>query len=208
MKLGFYGFGHLAGAVTEGLLQKELCTPQDIFVLAKSEQTKASAKSKGFTVCTDGRDLASRCDLLILAVKPAVFKELAPTLAETDMTGKRVVSLMASIGLAQLKETFSCPVLRVMPTIAIKTGEDIIGMTDPACFSDVKALFEKLGTVHLLDEEHLDRLTVTASCGPGFAAKILGDYALSCQKLGFSKEQANAITAAIFSFAAITMGFI
>jgi pyrroline-5-carboxylate reductase len=206
MKIGFYGYGHLARAVAAGLLKKELSLPEEIFVLAKSEKTLDRAKAEGFTPCKDATELLSFSDLIVLAIKPATFRELSPTLSKMNFEGKRVVSLMASIGLEQLKESFSCPVLRVMPTVAIEQGNDIIGITDPQGFEDVKALFEGLGSVHVLEERQLDRLTVTASCGPGFAAKVLDSYACSCEKLGFSKEEALAITAAVFSFASSRKG--
>lgn len=206
MKIGFYGFGHLAKAVASGLLTKELCAPADLFILAKSEQTKEDAKNNGFHVSPDGETLFKSCDIVFLAIKPAVFKELKASFSKTAIGNTKIVSLMASIGLCELQETFGQPVLRVMPTIAIKEGHDIIGMTDPTGFEEVAALFEKLGKVHLLDEQRLDSLTVAASCGPGFAAKVLESYAASCMKLGFSKEQALSITAAIFSFAASRQG--
>ena len=206
MKLGFYGFGHLARAITSGLLYKDLCAVTDIFVLAKSEKTKEGARALGFSVCEDAASLFACSDLILLAVKPAVFRDLAPSLLKMDTEGKRVVSLMASVGLDELKTVFGCPLLRVMPTVAIETGKDIIGITDPEGFEDVKALFEGLGQVHVLSEPALDRLTVVASCGPGFAARVLDSYALACEDLGFSKEQAVAITSAVFSFAAARTG--
>ncbi len=206
MKIGFYGLGHMASALVEGFLKKELCTPTEISILAKSDETKVRARAQGFFVCDSAQELFERTDAVILALKPAVFKELRPAMSALDTEGKRVISIMASVSLKELQETFSCPVLRVMPTVAVATGHDIIGMTVPNEFEDFKFLFEKLGIVHILDEEHLDRLTVAASCGPGFAAKVLKSYEQACIKLGFNKEQAVAITAAVFSFAARAQG--
>ena len=206
MKIGFYGLGHMASALVEGFLKKELCTPAQISILAKSDETKERARAQGFFVCDSAQELFDRTDAVILALKPAVFKDLRPAMGALDTKGTKIISIMASISLAELQETFSCPVLRVMPTVAVATGHDIIGMTDPTGFEDCKLLFEKLGSVHILDEEHLDRLTVAASCGPGFAAKVLQSYEQACIKLGFDKEQAVAITAAVFSFAANAKG--
>ena len=51
MNIGFYGLGHMASALVEGLLKKELCPPAQISILAKSDETKARAREKGFFVC-------------------------------------------------------------------------------------------------------------------------------------------------------------
>ena len=206
MKIGFYGFGHMATALVTGLLKVGGLCPEECTVLAKSEQTKKKARDMGFAVAESKEELFLQSELIVLALKPSVFRALSTELKALDTKENRVVSLMASVGLDELKGVFSCPVWRIMPTVASSTGRDIVGATAPAGFEDLLSRLERLGQVQILEEDGLDALTVAASCGPGFAAKMLYSYQRACQELGFSKEQAVAITSAVFSFASSMEG--
>lgn len=202
MKLGFLGYGHLARAIDSGIKLRGLLAPENICVCAKSQETLALAKSGGHRTALSAGELFENCDLIVLAIKPKVFREMKPELAKADVSGKRIVSVMASVSLDELKSVFACPVLRVIPTIAISGARDVIGCLDSDNFADVFNALSSLGDVIKLDEPGLDRLTVAASCGLGFAAHILEAYRLECVRFGFSEAESGFIVRQIFGFAA------
>ena len=181
MKIGFYGFGHMATALVTGLLKVGGLCPEECTVLAKSEQTKKKARDMGFAVAESKEELFLQSELIILALKPSVFRALSTELKALDTKENRVVSLMASVGLDELKDVFSCPVWRIMPTVASSTGRDIVGATAPTGFEDLISRLERLGQVQILEEDGLDALTVAASCGPVAITSAVFSFASSME---------------------------
>lgn len=205
MKLGFLGYGNLAKALTAGLCRDGgALTPAQITVTAHTAATLALAASHGHGTVPDARTLFSECDTVVLAIKPRVFRELADELAAYITPHHRIISVMCAVHIDEISAALGCPVMRVMPTLAAAEGCDILGYTpvEGADYSDVIALLGSLGDALEMNEHMLDRLTVAASCGLGFAAHILEAYKRECLRLGFDDAQSDAIVRRMFVFAA------
>lgn len=203
MKLGFLGYGNLARALTRGLCRSGgALAPQDVTVTARSEATLEAARAAGHGVCRTAEQLFASCDTVVLAVKPYVFRELAGSLRGFITPAHRVISVMCAVHIDELETALGCPVLRIMPTLAAADACDILGYSDAAGFGDVIPLLRTLGDALPMDEDMLDRLTVAASCGLGFAAHILEAYRCECRALGFDDEQSEVIVRRMFAYAA------
>ncbi|HOA84421.1 MAG: NAD(P)-binding domain-containing protein [Clostridiales bacterium] len=202
MKLGLLGYGNLASAIDAGIAKVGMIPAGDIYVCDSSEAAQTRARAAGHRVCGSIAELFLSCEVVFILIKPKIFRELSPELAALDTKGRRVVSCMATVPLGELREVFRCPVMRIMPTLASAGAADIIGHTQSRDFDDILSILGKLGDLFCLDEDYLDRLTVASSCGLGFAARIMEVYAGECEKLGFSQNEAEAITRRIFTYAA------
>lgn len=203
MKLGFLGYGNLARALTRGLCRPgRALAPRDVTVTAHTSATLEAAAAAGHAVCADAAALFAACDTVVLAIKPYVFRELAEELKGYITPGHRVISVMCAVHIDEIQAALGCPVLRVMPTLAAADACDILGYSDAAQFGDVVPLLRTLGDALPMDEPMLDRLTVAASCGLGFAAHILEAYKRECLVLGFDDEQSDAIVRRMFTYAA------
>lgn len=206
MKFGFLGYGNLARAIVRGILNEGLMAHEDICVFAKTEATLSFAGAHGLVPCRSAEELFALCDTVFIAVKPKVFFEISSSLSDIDTSGKRVVSLMAAVSITSIKKVFSCPVMRVMPSLASADAVDVIGYSydnrTARDFDGVMDILARLGDAVRLDEDMLDRLTVASSCGLGFAAHILEVYKNQCMDYGFSPEQSEMITRRMFSYAA------
>lgn len=201
MKLGFLGFGNLARSVAGGIVGQGIIPAGSICVCDKSEASREYAEANGFMTAPDSAALFAACDTLFVAIKPKIFREIHDELAALDVTGKRIISPMCGVHLDELSGTFACPVMRIMPTLASKGGRDIIGYTGGVEFGDFAAVLSGIGDAIEMPEEKLDRLTVTASCGLGFAAHILEAYKNECIAFGFSPAESESITRRMFGFA-------
>lgn len=203
MKLGFLGYGNLARALTQGLCRPGgALEPHEVTVTARSEATLETARAAGHVVCRTAGELFAACDTVVLAVKPYIFRELASELRGYITPTHRVISVMCAVHLDELRAALGCPVLRVMPTLAAADACDILGYSDATQFPDIVPLLRTLGDALPLDENMLDRLTVAASCGLGFAAHILETYKRECMALGFNDGQSDAIVRRMFAYAA------
>ena len=199
--IGFIGYGNLAGSVTSGFMNKGVLEPKDIAIFDKSEASMERAKALGFAVAQDINSLITMCDTVVLAVKPYVFAELLSTFDTGLLKGKTVISFMACYPLEKLENDLKdCKIVRIIPTIAIKFGEDTIALASNAeNVDDVIELFSNLGTVHYVKEDMLDRIMIGASSGLGFAAEIMAMYERAVMSMGISKELAHSITANTFA---------
>ncbi|MBQ7847006.1 MAG: NAD(P)-binding domain-containing protein [Clostridia bacterium] len=201
---GFIGFGNLAGSVVAGFLDKKVIKPGDFAVFDKSDAAISKANSLGIRVYTDLAAMVYDCDRIFLAVKPWVFAELLEGFDRDLFKGKTVVSFMACYPLEKLESDVPAErIVRIIPTIAIKFGEDTIALaSNHENVSDIIELFENLGQVHHVSEDMLDRIMIGASSGLGFAAEMLDMYEKALCSMGLSRELAHDITAATFRNAA------
>ena len=202
MKLGFLGYGNLARALARGVCGQGVLPAENIYICARTEATCAYARSLGHKTVDSAAQLFEACDVVVLAIKPKVFREMSIELSHIDTCGKKVISVMAAVKLSELAEVMRCPVMRVMPTLAAADGLDIMGYSCQGDFSDIIPSLSKLGDVLCLGEDMMERLTVAASCGLGFAAHILEAYKKQCEEFGFAPEQAQTITRRMFTYAA------
>lgn len=204
MKIGFFGFGNLARALAGGMVKGGAVPAENIFVCDMSDAAQTEARARGHNIAKSVSELFANCDAVAMTIKPKIFRALSDELCALDTANKLVFSPMAAVRIDELKTVFSCPVMRIMPTIASTDCRDILGYATDGRgdFTPIIKLLETLGTAMELDENSLDRLTVTASCGLGFAAHIMETYRVRCTEQGFSDEEAAKITAAMFSYAA------
>jgi len=185
---GVIGTGAMGGAVAR-LAAKSLKT----LLLSNRTVSKAEALAKetGASVSTN-EEIAARCGLIFLAVKPQmmpdVLQSLAPVFAaRTD----RFILVTMAAGLTcdtiQRLAGKAYPVIRMMPNTPITVGAGIITY----CGKDVSdeelsafaALLRDAGTLDPLPEHLIDAASAIAGCGPAFVdlfIEALADGAVAC----------------------------
>lgn len=201
MKIGVMGCGHLGQSLVQGLLSRQILTPPELYITARSQETGTKVSlAYGVQVCADNRELLQKTDILFITLPPAVFGRESSRLGE-DVRGKHIVSLMAGIPLRTLKQSLPGAILsRAMPTISIANGCGIIGYTQTAPY--ITAIYEKLGYAFPCAEEDLEKVTAFSACGYGFAAYILAAFQQAGEKLGFDAVISREITSRLFTQAA------
>lgn len=202
MKIGFLGYGNLARALDAGIKKEQILPAGDIYVCENNEAALTAARAAGHPIAADIKELFALCDIVVILIKPAVFRSMKPLLSGLDTRGRRVISGMAAVHTGELSQVFGCPVLRVMPTLAAAHSKGPLGYSGGAGFEDIIPALSRMGDAVCLDDDMLDRLTVAASCGLGFAAHIMDAYRAECIKHGFSPEDSNLIARSIFSYPA------
>ena len=136
--IGFLGCGNMGGAIARAVCKA--ADPQNVW-LANRTAAKAEALAAELGCNTTINDeVAGRCDLIFLAVKPQMMEELlAPlrfTLAERP---SRFVlcSMAAGLSIARIQEMAGgdYPVIRIMPNTPASVGAGMIQY----CTSNVTA---------------------------------------------------------------------
>jgi pyrroline-5-carboxylate reductase len=119
--------------------------------------------------------VAERADLVVLCHKPG---QLGAVAAEIRGHAKAVASVLGATTIAALQEAYpSTPVFRLMPNTPVEVRRGIICYaaaegTDPSIEAEVIALFERLGSVMLMEERLIDAATAVMGVGPAYQALL------------------------------------
>ena len=208
MRIGIIGYGNLGKALVRGLVLTGF-SQNDIVINARSQKTRECVldEFKDIYVTDNKEELANRTDVIILITEPKNAKEVLDEIKEYKINGKIIVSFMAGITIAELKDMLgekhnSVTWLRVMPNIAIQDGTGVIGVTyevqDYEKIQAVLDVLKKLGYVLKLDEKSLNHITVTAASGLAFAACVMDSYQKAGNTLFHDDEKSKEITIRVF----------
>lgn len=135
---------------------------------------------------------------LVIAVKPAVWREaVAPLLASLSADAV-VISVMAGVRAADLAEALpGRPVARVMPTTAVAQAQGVAAIwSDAAAGRSLShTLFDPIAdTVDLDLEDHLDPATAVAGSAPAFFYALAQSLAAAGVAAGLTPDAAERLT--------------
>ncbi|MGI6361046.1 MAG: pyrroline-5-carboxylate reductase [Bacillota bacterium] len=206
MEIGIIGFGHLAAAFVDGVMKKGLFAGRKLHLYNRSQERLLKAeKELGAHIYADINQLIEASDVIILAVKPEVFPQLAPMIEGRLLAKKTLISFMAGTTMQEITDLLAtdCQIVRVMPNIALKNAQSVTGMAannyDRSRYAEIKKLFCGLGYVLEVTEDEIEKVTVLSGSGLGFAAAVLDNFVQAGVRLGFSPEQATKIVEQTFS---------
>ncbi len=208
MRIGIIGYGNLGKALVKGLTVAGF-SQKDIDINVRTQKTRDCVRKeyKDIYVTDNKEELVNRSDVIILVVEPINAKEVLNEIKEYKINGKIFVSFMAGITIANIKNMLGekqnvVKLIRVMPNIAIASGNGVLGVTyedlDYEIIQDVLNVLQKLGHVLKVDEDSLDYITVTASSGLAFVACMMNSYQKASNTLLNDEEKSKEITICIF----------
>ena len=107
-KIGFIGGGNMAEAILKGMLSSSLIKASNIFVSEpnKSRQTFLTTEFK-VKVTKGNLDLVKKADILIVAVKPQIIREVLKDIADQVDSKKLVISVAAGVPISQIENALS-----------------------------------------------------------------------------------------------------
>lgn len=181
-KVGFIGGGNMATSLLGGLSRpangKPIICARDIWVYDQSpSKSKTLQAEYGINIGTSNAQLVSQCDVLVIAVKPQVLKQVLRPLSEVfKLHQPLLVSVVAGI---QSKTIENCSgrnlaIVRVMPNTPALIG---FGASGLFANSQVTApqrtlaasLLNAVGiSVWVDDESDIDLITALSGSGPAY----------------------------------------
>lgn len=187
------GYGTMAAAMVEGWLAAGL-ERQTLTIY--NPRPKAVPPGVAFTTELPQHPFGQ----VLLAFKPHMLAEVAPTLTPTLDRNTLVLSVLAGIDLAQLARQLPAAGahLRFMPNLAAAIGKSpnvLIGCgLTRAQREEATRLATMLGTAEWLEEEgQFDLATALAGSGPGFVYRFIDALAAGAEELGLAREQADRL---------------
>jgi pyrroline-5-carboxylate reductase len=179
MVIGFAGAGNMAAAMARGWAGAE-DGPRMLFCDLDRDRATALAAEAGGETRDALEEMASACDVVLLAVKPAALDDVA---AAMGGTAHALLSVMAATPTARLAEAFpGVPVLRVMPNQPVEVRRGVICYPPPVSMpEDLEArllsLLGSIGSLYPLPEELIEAAMAVMSCAPAYVARFAGALA-------------------------------
>ncbi len=177
----------IAGAISEKF-DDVVIVPYDI----AEERIKLFAESfRNVKPVSDPADLADRCDVLFLSVKPQMMKDaIAPLSGFSGLA----VSIAAGLKISFFEELMpAARIIRVMPNTPCLVGEMAAGYAAGRSVTDkdmaaAERLLKAAGTAVVVDESQIDAVTGVSGSGPAYFARIAEAFIEAGIKGGLSPE--------------------
>ncbi len=156
-------------------------------------------------------DSLKDAEVVVLAVKPQSFHNLASQIYNQINKDALVVSVMAGTQIKTVKESLLIKkVARSIPNLGAQFGESMtVWSGDRLEHEDkkfVKEFLQILGKeIFVEDEDMINKATAISGSGPGFFAYIVEAYAKEAEKLGFSAKDATNISMQTFYATAVSI---
>jgi pyrroline-5-carboxylate reductase len=197
MKFGFLGFGKMAAALVEGMIQGDCCQPADVLVVNRHpEELEKSVQKAGIQPAPSAKALIEHSDVVILATKPA---DALPALREVRQyfDSKLLISVAAGVSLERLQEAAGhrTRIIRAMPNTPslIRKGATAFALGDHATQQDAAIadrIFSAVGITFRVKEAGLDAVTGLSGSGPAYVFTFIEALADGGVTMGLPREMA------------------
>jgi pyrroline-5-carboxylate reductase len=202
-RIGFLGAGSIVEAMLAGILKNELIAPERIFVANRSDRARLRrlAETFGVNACEDKAALVEQSDILILAMKPKDAPDACRSLRGLVRPEQLVISVVAGVSTACISDWLGTngPIVRTMPNTSSAVGLSVTGLSANRSVSEEQlraatALFEAIGSVHIVPEDELDIITGLSGSGPAYIYYLAEAMEGAGAEAGLSREMARQLT--------------
>jgi pyrroline-5-carboxylate reductase len=194
MPTWFVGCGNMGGAILDGWRAGGL----DLGAVTAIRPSGTPVD--GARVVTSLEQAGSPPRLAVLAFKPQKLNEIAPALRRLLSSNTVVLSLLAGVEVASLRQRFpgARAIVRAMPNLAVAVRRGVTGLYSPDVEAQIEQqlnnLFSSLGfAMWMADEAKLAALGSVAGAGPAYVARFIEALTKSGVKRGLSREIAATI---------------
>ncbi len=194
--VGIIGFGKMGEAIGKALINKGF----KVATHDPSPERRKLAESMGIEVATSNAHVAESSELLIIAVKPQVFREVAGSMRGAVADTGVAVSVMAGVSSQTLKEALGIDrVVRVMPNTPALVGEGAVAVSFCGDFSPeerkkVFEVLEGLGEVFEVPEGYMDAITGLSGSGPAYIFLFIEALSDAGVKVGLPRDLATRLS--------------
>lgn len=197
--IAFIGGGNIARSLIQGLIIANY-SPDKILVsdpdIKKLQQLQADF---AINITQDNNMAANKAEIIILAVKPQILKQVAQALSLNH--NPLIISVAAGIRMADLYHWLGNQqkIIRSMPNTPMALG---LGMTilyakqnTAADQQLVETLFNQVGkTLWVKTEDLLDSATSLSGCGPAIVFLIIEALQAAGKNLGLTAKETKLLT--------------
>ena len=202
INIGFIGGGNMARSLLGGLLASGVDTSRLHAADPKADQGEALRQDFAIHVTTSNQDIVDQCDVIVLAVKPQMMKDVAAQLDIRNASTKLFVSIAAGIRSNAIQNWLGdkVPVVRTMPNTPSLVQSGATGLFATKEVSDTQrdqaeSILRAVGlTLWVEDEAQLDAVTALSGSGPAYFFLVMEAMEKAGVLLGLDAETARLLT--------------
>ncbi|WP_373488989.1 pyrroline-5-carboxylate reductase [Blastomonas sp.] len=198
------GCGNMSGAMLRGWFAQGL-DPARVTVVDPSPRDLPA----GVNHLTAIDHSIAAPDWLLLGIKPQMLGDVAPRLAAIDLSQTLLVSMLAGVELAALRNAVpGCrAVARIIPNMGVSIGQSVTALfAEPLDEGDrrqLESLFAILGIAEwLADESHMHLVTALSGSGPAYLFRFIDALGRAATNMGMPHDQAARFALAMVRGAA------
>ena len=182
-------------------VEKKLSAFRDqIYACAKNwEKLERTTGSFGVHPCHDAREVAEQADLVIVAVKPYLVKEVLEPVRDV-LKEKAIVSVAAGLLFEQYEEILGTGYhhLSTQPNTPVSVGEGVFVCENRHSltaeqFETFQNVFSNISLVQLVDTRQFGIAGVIGGCGPAYGAMFIEALADAAVLYGLPRELSYAL---------------
>lgn len=208
MKVTIIGCGNMGLVYARAFLKYNIVSTADLLLAEKNETRRDELQrmSEGLLAENVGRVAIvtdpeiAKSDLIIIAVKPQDFSELAPQIKNLINANAIVVSIMAGITIARMANDLDHSfIIRAMPNSPVEVGMGMTGFSAHAAVTveqirRVENLLSTTGrTVFFEDENMLNAVTALSGSGPAYFYYIVRAMIEAGKEMGMTEAVASTL---------------
>jgi pyrroline-5-carboxylate reductase len=201
--LSFIGGGNMAASLIGGLIADKFDPARITVADPNADILQHLASRFGVNTVADNRQALADADVVVLAVKPQVLKQVAEDLAGTVQSRRPlVVTVAAGVRSADLARWLggNLAVVRAMPNTPALIQAGATGLYANAQVSDeqrdlAECILRAAGlTLWVTEEAQMDAVTALSGSGPAYFFRIMEGLEAAGVKLGLPQEAARLLT--------------
>jgi pyrroline-5-carboxylate reductase len=201
MKITIVGCGNMGLIYARAFLKYNIVSKNDLLLAEKNEARKEELLKLNIgEVCVVNDQRISQSDLVILAVKPQDFKELAAELKQVLRSENIIISIMAGMKIARIEEALAQKnIIRAMPNSPAELGMGMTAFTAGPSLSmeQLRKAENLLGTtgrtVFFENENLLDAVTALSGSGPAYFFYIVKQMVEAGKQMGFDEATSSML---------------
>lgn len=200
------GAGRMGGALVAGWRAAGTLAPADLIILDPYPSPEIEAVAATGARLNPDDDVLAEAGVVILAVKPQLWRTVVEGLPAKLAPSAAVISIMAGVSQEDISGVFGArATARVMPTTAaaIRQGAFSLFAPAPDALAIAQALFEPLGDVVVLDREALMHVaTAVSGSAPAYLYAFIECLEAAAVNAGLDAQQAASLARATLTGAA------
>ena len=197
-KVGFIGCGNMGKAILGGILNSKKIDKNDLFISVKSETSKNNIEKEFNVKATlNSEEVANFSNILFLAVKPNIFKEVLLDIKEYINKDTIIISIAAGVTINDIEEYLgdNYKIVRTMPNTPALVGEAISAICEnknvtESELEEVCNIFNMFGKFEILEEKYFHGFIALCGSSPAYVFMFIEAMADAAVKLGISRNKA------------------
>jgi pyrroline-5-carboxylate reductase len=198
MKIAIIGGGNMGITYAKAFVRSNIVKKDDLLIIEKHDTKRDELKKEGIALLNhDISDELLKYNIIICAVKPQDFKNMASVLKNHVHEDQLIISIMAGITIQNIQQLLSHKkVVRAMPNTPAQLGFGITAFTGAADvsvedFSIVNTLLETTGkSILMKNEDMIDAVTALSGSGPAYFYYIVKHMIEAGKQMGVEEPVA------------------